>query len=484
MTSSASSRRAMSSSDLGSPLVALSPLAPVSPAFFAGMAGCDQKSSAGAASGGSSCSSLAEAGAVGGEVEPREPDLFAAFFVLGAASDVTFNALVLCVPYLRQTLGKRVLLEMGICQFAGSTGAMLLLLAFASEAVARPRLKRHLVMQLLALGTMMLLNVFVLSCALLGRKLPAFPLLVLLLLGGISSGTMQSLVAVLAGLMTKFTRHDYAAAAQMSGHGFGILLPSALQLMLLAPSSGLVSPALAAGCSAALGVCVLCLAVGVLRWLQWQASYRTCAAGGVAALSGSQEIEDLFANRFAGWLQARFWQLLVVSAALALNFAFTVYCGQLTPFLPLASASGSSFGAQLPTLLLSITNVCDFAGRWVAARLLRVNSSRPSVVAVLLIGRSAMVVVVTLYAKGLLPASANEGPGVVWVLAFGYAVNSTLSGLVSVGLTQFGQEKCMRTGGANMDTATGLPCPIAAQVMWLASVVGSISGTLITMLVY
>lgn len=410
----------------------------------------------------------------------RGPNMFICFFVLGAASDISFNAIVLCVAYLRRSLGDHVLINLGICQFCGSVIAMVLLLLHAArvpEAVGKPSLHAHAILMFAALGVMFLLNLVILICASMNLLVPGAVLYPLLVFAGLAGGTLQSLGALLAGLMTKFTEHDYAAGAQMNGHGFGIILPSVVQLCLLSmpaissdrPIEAIVSPVLS--------MCVLSVAAIMLVWLRSQESYRICAEGGLDALIMKPGVTEVIKAKFSWWMLTRFKQVSMIAFGLMCTFAATVYCGQMTPFMPVGHST--FWATKLPTLLLSITNLCDFVGRTGAARLPS-NWFRCSSLVSILLARAALVVVILLHLHGvLLPVSGMSGASLVAPIAALYAVSSWLSGMASVALTQHAQSKCMRTSGPNMDSDTNIPCPMAGQIMWLATMTGAILGTLL-----
>merc|ERR1712217_783191 len=66
-------------------------------------------------------------------------------------------------------------------------------------------------------------------------------------------------------------------------------------------------------------------------------------------------------GKFHIWFAARLRQVFFPSLALAVNMATLVYLGLLTPRVP--AIGGWPSKAQLPTVLLGLTNICDFLGR-------------------------------------------------------------------------------------------------------------------------
>lgn len=407
----------------------------------------------------------------------------ALFFWLGAASDITFNGIVLSVAYLVSQFGKTILVEIGRAQFLASTSAMLFLFALAlrnpSSTVGALRAKCKVLMT--AMGYMLWLNIAMLLFVIRGWSLTHDRLWALMFLNGLATGTSQSLVGVISGLMTKFGGHPSAASAQMSGVGFGIALPTVVQLSLmpLAVPSGIVA-GLSYGLAAALSLCGM-VALAILRNTE---SFRRCEHGGIDELAG-QPIEKAFAEKFRGYARTRFVQVFFPSLALLANFASMVYCGLLTPRVPTHGTVPSPI--NLPTCLLGVSNACDFLGRVLAQRLLRqridgsfaflaVPLQQLPVLFVLLMVRLSFGCACLLYCV-LGPPRWPNGSNIAIITIYG--MGAFVGGMTTVSLTQFAQALCMLTSGPNMGECRPLPCPLAGQIMWLACVFGSVSGALL-----
>eukprot|EP00928_Gymnodinium_smaydae_P073250 TRINITY_DN56490_c0_g1_i1.p1 TRINITY_DN56490_c0_g1~~TRINITY_DN56490_c0_g1_i1.p1 ORF type:complete len:293 (-),score=57.49 TRINITY_DN56490_c0_g1_i1:565-1443(-) len=242
------------------------------------------------------------------------------FLALGAASDVTFNSVVMSVAYLRSRFGAGVLTLVGRAQFAGSAVTMLLLLALGSrQLVSRSGwIGVQCRAMLVAMAYMLVFMVVLLVSILRDSHLSSGTLFALVLLNGAATGAAQSLGGFLAGLMTKFGGHAAAAAAQMSGVGLGVALPTSAQLLLL-PLEAL-GPARAAVISYGLAVVVLAVGLLALPLLARSESFRRCERGGLDALAGHDGLTAVVAPKLSWWIRTRARQLMIPCCGLLLNF--------------------------------------------------------------------------------------------------------------------------------------------------------------------
>jgi len=430
--------------------------------------------------------------------EPVEEEgrrrIVACFFLLGAASDVTFNAIVLSVAYLVQELGTDVLILIGRAQFVGSGCTMLVLFAMALRRplIAVHSLPKQCTSLMKAMAYMLVLNTAMVFLAVSGQPLSAAPLQAALLANGVATGLSQSLVGVLSGFMTKFANQPTAASAQVSGVGFGVALPTAVQLLLLPLGLPVrVAAVISYGLAFVVTVC------GMVALVHFQATkaFIRCERKSLDEVTGSPGSSSIFEERFSWWAARRFLQVSLPSLGLLINFAAMVYCNLLSPHMPNHGAFPPS--ELLPTLLIGATNAFDFAGRIFALHTLHQSSAvvemegckreasgslaegflqrLPAISLCLLARLLAGAACISYCLRG--PVERALGSNAV-VLGF-YALGALCGGATTVALTQYAQSLCMRTSGPNMDQPASLPCPLAGQIMLLSCILGSVIGSLI-----
>eukprot|EP00929_Paragymnodinium_shiwhaense_P016330 TRINITY_DN12461_c0_g1_i1.p1 TRINITY_DN12461_c0_g1~~TRINITY_DN12461_c0_g1_i1.p1 ORF type:complete len:481 (+),score=63.98 TRINITY_DN12461_c0_g1_i1:59-1444(+) len=408
----------------------------------------------------------------------------AGFFGLGSASDITFNGLILCVAYLRGQLGSDVLSLVGRAQFLGSALVMLLTFGMALRNPGGLVHGLHSQCRWLFVGMLYLLglNATLLVFVAKAWKLNSAVLQIAMFVCGLMTGLSQSLVSAIAGMMTKFGGHTSAASAQMSGVGFGIALPTAVQLCLMPLN---MSDDRLAGLSDAVACVVMLGGVIALCRLRRTALFRKCEEGGADSLSG-RSVSGVFAERFFEWALRRLKQVLVPSGGLFFNFAGMVYCQLMTPHVrPIGDVPRQD---MLPTLLMGITNICDCVGRLAMLRVLQLQSSTRLVEWVQGKVRRARYLWLLLFLRLIIIAACISYTFLdidelhltsnAMIIAL-YAVGALIGGCVTVGLTNLAQATCMLTSGVNMDTYNPVPCPLAGQIMFLACILGSTTGTLL-----
>jgi len=259
-----------------------------------------------------------------------------------------------------------------------------------------------------------------------------------------------------------------------------------------------------AGLSYALAAVVVSFGLFALLHLRSTAELRRCEYGGVDELTGTPGLAAALHRNFGWWTLARLRHVGWQSVGLAISFAATVYTGLLTPHVPPSGLHPPP--QQLPTLLLSTNNVCDFGGRFLALRVLRGSSQLgsastslqrwlqwlPFLIALLLVRLCLVGVGVAYCARGHSleghlarttlspppPIAAEPGGSNLLMVAL-YAVGAFVGGASTVGLTQQAQSVCMSRSGPNLDESSVLPCPLAGQIMFLACIMGSVVGTLL-----
>jgi len=397
--------------------------------------------------------------------------LDAGFFVVGMASDITFNTCVLSVEYLRTQFGSNVLVIIGQAQFWGSTLAMLALFALGLQFPAL--LVQNITgqsMYLLALMTYMAgVNILLLLCAVGTWRLSIGLLQVCMFMNGIATGASQGLGGRLSGFMTKFGSVPTAASAQMSGVGFGIAFPTVLQLSLMPFNAP--APGIAVGSYFTALVGVVCGMVGLVL-LSRTSSFRRID-------EAAHLVEEPFRNNYRNWATRRLHQVAPQSAVLVANFSTGVYLALLTTRLPAKGAL--PLPDQLPTLLIGVTNACDFLGRFLTLLCLQQESEselkhalrRMLVVLCAFAVRFCIAILCVAYGLNMWSADSNA-----FILSL-YACGAVLGGTITVATTQSAQTVCMRTSGPSMDQMSPLPCPLAGQIMFLACISGCLIGTML-----
>lgn len=262
-----------------------------------------------------------------------------------------------------------------------------------------------------------------------------------------------------------------AASSQMSGVGLGIALPTVLQL-------GCMPFQLPARHVAVLsyGIAAIFTVYGLtsLSKLRKTDAFQRCERGGIDELAKSPQISAMIQSNWQRWTKLRFRQVFFPSFGILLGFSMMVYSGLLTPHMP--SRGDWPLPAQLPTLLLSTTNACDFIGRIAASKALQrvpLLSSLPFLMFMQVLRIGLLLCVVTYCRQP--PEWVTSNAPIVGL----YALSSVLTGALATCLTQFAQSICMRTSGKDNDKVSKLPCPIASQIMWLATVLGSACGAMV-----
>lgn len=411
------------------------------------------------------------------EDEESDKKVRSSFFALGAASDITFNGILLSVAYLQSQCGNNVLVKIGQAQFIASFGIMTTLFVWgflqpATTGGKNPGSLKLLVWTLLSSMTyMVILLCWLCFCAGSGTHLDARLLQGGMLLNGAATGAVQNRVGSLAGLMTTFGGHPMAASSQMSGVGLGIALPTMVQLLCM-PFQFEASH-VAFLCYSVAAVFTLYGLISLSKLRQTDA-FQRCERGGIDEMAKSPGLSGVIQSNWQRWTKLRFRQVFFPSFGLLVGFSMMVYSGLLTPHMP--SKGAWPLPEQLPTLLLSTTNACDFLGRIAAAKALtRVSllSSLPFLMFMVLC-RVGLLLCVVMYCREP-PDWVTSNAPIVGL----YALSAILTGGVGVCFTQFAQTICMRTSGRNNDQVSQLPCPIASQIMWLATVLGSAIGAML-----
>lgn len=262
-----------------------------------------------------------------------------------------------------------------------------------------------------------------------------------------------------------------AASSQMSGVGLGIALPTVLQLGCM--PLGLPARHVAVLCYGTAAIFTV-YGLASLSKLRRADAFQRCERGGIDELSKTPGLSGVIQSNWQRWTRLRFRQVFFPSFGLLVGFSVMVYSGLLTPHMP--SRGNWPLPEQLPTLLLSTTNACDFIGRIAASKALqrvRFLSSLPFLLLVQLF-RVGLLLCVLAYCREP-PEWVTSNVPIVGL----YAMSAVLTGAVATCLTQFAQTICMKTSGKNNDQVSKLPCPIASQIMWLATVLGSACGAML-----
>lgn len=438
---------------------------------------------------------------------PRWSMLDSYFFALGAASDVTFNGLVMSVAFLRQEIGPNVLQLIGQAQFLGSISAMTLLFGISlwrpQGAMTRGMVSSCVILIICALY-MLLLNLAMLVVAAIGWQLDPACLFVAMLFNGFATGGSQSCGSLLAGVMTKLANHPTASTAHMSGVGFGIALPTVLQ-MTMTPIG--VSPPRAGVVCYSIAASQMMFGVFSFRQLWTSRSFRTlresqhlakecwtengqeAAFGEQGSVTNSEAATMLqrltvVASRYRTYVRVRALQIGLPSTTLALNFASLVYGNMLTTHI---KTNGNLLAAEeLPTILLGMTNICDFLGRATALVLLQEESKllpyrlfqrclkQAPFMGLLLLLRFCGIAVAVFCSSAIKDTLAHSDGALIALYAGGAAVG----GMLTVATTHLAQTRCMASSGPSMTEYSPIPCPISGQIMFLACIFGSLTGSM------
>ena len=403
------------------------------------------------------------------------------FGVLGLCSSILWNQLLLSVGLLVSLFGESAISYAATAQNL-LCAAVMWLLTFAPQSVAmkarggdqhRDRsimLAAAAVICMIALGAAICLFLMV-------RQLPLWLFIVIVAFDGAATGTAQIVGASLGGMLSG-SSSDAAGALLLGEAAAPLLTALCSALSSLNPAHDAYRSTLA---SLALPMAILALALVALRML-----YRARPPGGVPLECKTLGITSSSAEG-ASIISSRFRALLPNAAcvgALCLLWIFflcsipAVAAGlcRAGPDHADGQANGQANGqaAQgvgeclqgVPSLMVGASNVAAFIGRLIGGIL------PPGCIPTWGLVLESVIIVVGGFAAILATEAFEEG--VAQPVAFG--------GAMSAGLTLWCNALLMRLSAAAQSSAGPehsimSPCPITAQISWVAIQTGCVCGS-------
>jgi len=362
--------------------------------------------------------------------------------VIGLASSVLWNQLMLCVTVLTGLFGKPALARAATAQNALCALAMVLL-TFGQRLVPQMDVRSRLTLCAASFVVMLGLGM-ALASMLHDADAPEHIFLTLVALNGLCTGMAQNLAASLS------TMFEGASGALLFGESMSPLV--AVAIAACAESLGQVASLtllLAEG-----------FVLGALLAIAWVA--RAKAAAPSASSAGQCLCEGGEAREY---VLHRFSQLLGNTAVAFFACCIWVFLLCSSPFISEGLCRGSAC-SNLPSRMISVANVAATLGRFLG---LKVNgrSWLPALVleSLMLLGFGMLVIFASAFAE--LPAMSFQAA---------LAVALCISG----GLTLWSNFLLMRNDHSAQSTcghSVLLPCHVTTEIMWLSIQVGSITGT-------
>lgn len=436
---------------------------------------------------------------------PKQPDpsccdrratILACFFAIGAGSTVTFNSVIMAVAYFKELLGDGVLAKLALAH------NITLLATMGSLIILLPRLPRLRILRMCmrcAFALAAIVNLVVLHATALRRPLSSSVLLASIGLNGAAVGLAQGLGASLGGLFDPYSLAAGCGGMQLSGAGFGVLLPTLLQLAMLPFEARMAggelkdAARLGALVSCGMGALVCLVALGCVEMLPRTRVWREVDAINAAdplrpprpppsaPACRNPEVDSIgkcIAVGSNAVLRTRLKQLSGVMAAQLLNEFSFVALLLAAPALPAANSTRAFVGEFLPTILLIVANIGSFSGRIgatvaslgnpAAAKLLG-RRCRALLLAALTLCTPAIAALAHAYGRSA--HATNHAVAAEWI-ALAFALAATVSGFALVSLGQLSQRLC------NHSWET--PCELTAQFIWLSINMGALGGTVLS----
>lgn len=395
-----------------------------------------------------------------------------AFFVLGAASNVAWNGVLLSVSYFQQSLGPSVLSQLGIAQNAANLLVMIWLLYYRSY-MAWPMFRLKVLA--VAFIYMICMSLGLLSLVVTNNSISALALYVAISFNGICTGTALALVAQFAGCFEKFSLTGGVLALQIVGASFGNLFPVIFQLIFIpitskAPDDQL--PDLGAEiagitfCAAALIMIVALWAlIRIKNTSEFEQVMEEEEEERIEGLRLNGNFKDTTLSSHPEMVEERMDKLY--HSAFMVFVLLTVVCWMLmkTPHISPTKASRNAFWEQyLGTFLISTGACFTFAGQIFAAN---VKISSPTYLYIMTFGYLLFFAFLWFYIEQIpewidIHDSLNESIFATFVLA------ALIYGSGVVWLSDYAQR---RVGNSNAE-----PCPLTGQVIWLSIQAGAVFG--------
>lgn len=433
------------------------------------------------------------------------------FCVLGLCSSILWNQLLLSVGLLVELFGDEVISIAATSQNLLCTVVMWVL-TFAPASVAMKargagdqHRMRQISLAIMAVACMLCLGA-ALVVALLVRRLPLWLLVALVAIDGAATGAAQIVGASLAGMLSG-TSSDAAGALLLGEAAAPLLTALCAALVSLQPALGDAYESTLVALSLPMGV--LMLALVALRML-----YRSNPPGGVPlecktlGIAGSdasgaalisRRVRALLPNAACVSALCAVWIFLLcstptIAAGLCRSGTSSSASGDGEGMLP-SEGGGEGGGGELlsdpqladerrcvvavPSLMVGVSNVSAFLGRLIGAVL-------PPICVPGLGGRPTSVLAVETIAVVMLSLGAvfaaetlseGEGGGMG-----GVGDPSVVGGTLSAVVTLWCNALLMRLSSVAQRSAGSehnimCPCPITAQISWVAIQTGCVGGS-------
>lgn len=403
------------------------------------------------------------------------------FAVLGFASSILWNQLLLSVGLLVQLFGDHAIGVAATSQNALCTAAMVVL-TFAPHHIAvtargDDRRERSIALCRISVALMLVLGL-ALTASLLIHRLPLALFVLLVCINGVATGTTQVVSASLGGMLSG--RASAANGALLVGEAAAPLLTTLMAAGATYAESS--DTYLSTVISLILPLVALCAALAALQRLSRdQAQLDTlpseCNTMGTMLSDVSSDAQSVLKRRMH---QVR--SSVVATCAICVVWVFFLSSvpyiadGLCSTDTQVANTAGDVARciAHVSPLMVGASNVAAFVGRW-GGTFLPVGTPRVLV-------REAAVLFVGVGSLTLLA----EGPGEVPLVA---PLGAATVGLgLSFGLTLWTNVLLMRlsrAGHASADNPHSLKaqCPVAAQMTWVAIQSGCMVGSVLSLFV-
>eukprot|EP00043_Microstomoeca_roanoka_P017717 m.185753 g.185753 ORF g.185753 m.185753 type:complete len:497 (+) comp16688_c1_seq13:530-2020(+) len=402
-----------------------------------------------------------------------------AFFSLGAASDISWNAIYMSVAYFESLEGKSVISHLGLAQNLPWLAVMVLMLMWPS---ATDNVRS-------AFLTISLTHVYMLALCVLfpvlvfeNLEVPSIALYVLVALNGITTGLSQSYVAACAGMFSRYSLTRGATSYQLMGAAFGISVPTLIQLFLIPKMRQantdtqsyditLFSIKIVFPCAAGILLCSL-----VSLWYLWR--HRVTRA---ARIKGMRECRSECCNEPEPQLTKNLKLTLLRSRQLIGAFlgevivaAIMSYTCAATPFIKPVRPT-AFWSRNLDTVCLIAFSISGFIGRAIPEQAAKIGCfSR-----VLSSGMTMVLLITTqfIFLAGVIAYFDHENEWFHFITSWDfdnaiiiawYGLGSMFSGVSIVSLSRYAQEQCRHSHV--------LPCVITSQLVWISIQFGSVVG--------
>ncbi|CAK9029457.1 unnamed protein product [Durusdinium trenchii] len=391
------------------------------------------------------------------------------FFVLGAATTITWDSIYMSVSYFQQFLGKQVLSVLSLCF------SLPLFLAMLGCLCLKRQLPVHLMALLvrLCIAYMLGFSLLILLAGFCDIDMPVYLLCSLVGLCGISSGLMQSMVASVSGLFSQFSLQCGASGAALKGTGGAILVPMAVQISFLpAALAGLATVNMSLMLVFVLSTAILSCSLAALRTLSRSSTW-ALASEHIGAASGCLEEcrnpVDNTLGRAPSFSRERLLLVKWCAVGQVFSLTLTTFLLALSPHVPPCESTESAifWERYLATVLVATHTVANFLGRiTVSGQWCR----RPAPVGVLVfvvLIRLLFIPCILGYTHGHLHWLLPEDPRNLSIIV-AYGLMSFTGGLAAMLLSQKAQSLCGHDHR--------IPCPIVSQITWIAIQLGGLIG--------